>query len=51
MHIGRAVIIIAILVLGVAGSVLAALAISAAAGHVTSTHMQVAATSHTVYHT
>jgi hypothetical protein len=43
MHIGRAIIIPAILALGVAGSVLAGSAVSTAAGHAPTAHVQVVA--------
>ena len=43
MHVRRAIIIPAILALGVAGSVLPGLAMSAVAGHTASVHVQVAA--------
>jgi hypothetical protein len=45
MRIGRAIIIPAILVLSVAGSVLAAAEMSAAAEHAPSVHVQVTASS------
>ncbi len=43
MRIGRAILISAILALGVTGSALTGLGISAAAGHAPSAHVQVAA--------
>ncbi len=45
MRVGRAIIIPAILALGVAGSVLTASPISAAATHAASAHVQVTASS------
>jgi hypothetical protein len=54
MRIGRAIIIPAILALGVGGSVLAGSAMSAAAGHAPSVHVQTVAapTGHDIfYHT
>jgi hypothetical protein len=45
MHIGRAIIIPAILALSVAGSILSGAAIPAAAGHGPSLHVQAAASS------
>ena len=42
MHIGRAIIIPAVLALGVAGSLLSGAAISASAGHAASVHVQAA---------
>jgi hypothetical protein len=51
MRIGRAIIIPAVLALGVAGSVLSGSAISAATGHAPSVHVQTVASSagHKVY--
>jgi hypothetical protein len=54
MRIGRAIIIPAVLALGVAGSVLSGAAMSAATGHAPGVHVQVAAASgshKTYYHT
>ena len=53
MRIGRAIIIPAILVLGVAGSVLSGWEMSVAAGHTPSVHVQTTASSatlHVYYH-
>ncbi len=54
MRIGRAIIIPAIVALGVAGSALSGSVVSAAAGHTASVHVQASAPSVTpymVYHT
>jgi hypothetical protein len=54
MRIGRAIIIPAMLALGVAGSLLTGPAMSAAAGHDTSAHLPAAAvcaSPNTLYHT
>jgi len=54
MHIGRAIIIPAVLALGAAGSILAGSALSAATGHTPIVHVQAASSSadpNMFYHT